>query len=546
MAHTPLFRGFIRILQKARRENLQAAGKPEPLTKAQARWTRRRFVKTTALAGGAALATRILSHPEQVWSAEGGSTKPRIAIVGGGIAGLNAGYQLQKAGLRATIYEARNRLGGRILTAGISDSGLIADLGGKFINTDHEDVLDLVNEFNLKLFNRAEDAERFSIPEVSYYFDGKIRSEAEVATKLRPLAAQIADDSALLDEDFDQFAPILDAMSVTDYLDKYASKIPDPFIRELVENTIRTEYGVEPEASSALQLIFNLPTVDGNAVEILGTSDEEFVVEGGSGRIINSLSTVLSGQIQIHKRLVKIQSRGQGYRLTFEPRQVVDADYVILAIPLTTLRKVDIQVQLPQNLKAFIRSVGLGSNEKVFAEFKQRVWRQPKGFVSDIWTDLGFSSAWDESQQQPDRQDGAITFFTGGDETKALNKDEKIQGRQFVDRFNQAIPGAKGSAKGRFLQTHWAQDPLSLGGYTSFKPGQLTEFGEFLYIEADNPDDRQDVNVGNLIFAGEHLSDEFYGFMNGAAQTGRLAAEVILRKLQAQPPVKPPQRQRER
>jgi monoamine oxidase len=81
------------------------------------------------------------------------------------------------------------------------------------------------------------------------------------------------------------------------------------------------------------------------------------------------------------------------------------------------------------------------------------------------------------------------------------------------------------------LRTEWAKDPLTRGGYTIFKPGQLTEFGEFLYIESDVPEERQDVNVGNLVFAGEHLSDTFYGFMNGAAETGRLAAEVVIRRI---------------
>ena len=42
-----------------------------------------------------------------------------------------------------------------------------------------------------------------------------------------------------------------------------------------------------------------------------------------------------------------------------------------------------------------------------------------------------------------------------------------------------------------------------------------------------------EVGVGNLLFAGEHTSDEYYGFMNGAAQTGRLAAEAALRRLAA-------------
>ena len=57
------------------------------------------------------------------------------------------------------------------------------------------------------------------------------------------------------------------------------------------------------------------------------------------------------------------------------------------------------------------------------------------------------------------------------------------------------------------------------------------KFGQFLYIESEVPEERQNVSFGNLVFAGEHLSDEFYGFMNGAAQTGRLAAEIIASKI---------------
>lgn len=53
----------------------------------------------------------------------------------------------------------------------------------------------------------------------------------------------------------------------------------------------------------------------------------------------------------------------------------------------------------------------------------------------------------------------------------------------------------------------------------------------YLYIESRNPAERQNVNVGNLVFAGEQFSDEFYGFMNGAAQTGRLAAAVVLSRM---------------
>ncbi len=535
MARTPQFRQLIRILQKAQRENLKAEGKPLPLTKQGAQWTRRRFVKFASLATGSAVITGGLSRAETVWGrSTSHSNNPKIAVIGGGIAGLNAAYQLKKMGLTATLYEARNRLGGRILSVtGALGEDLVNDLGGHFINTDHADLLKLAQEFDLKLFNRAEDAIRFPFPETAYFFDGKSRSEEEIAEQLRPLAGQISSDADLLDENFEQFASTFDSISVTNYLDRHADKIPEPFIRVLIENTIRTEYGVEPKESSALQLLLNLPTVEGNKVEILGNSDEVFVFEGGSSRIINSLAEALSGQISTGVRLTGITSSGSGFYLTFSNYYSVYADYVIIAIPFTVLRKVNIQVDLPENLRQFINEVDLGSNEKLFAGFKQKVWQRENGFVQEVWTDLGFSSVWDDTQRQPERQDGSLTFFLGGNETrKAQFVNNKLQGRQFVHQFEKVISGAKDAATGRFLQTQWTKDPLARGAYTSFKPGQLTKFAELFYIESDNPQERQNVNVENLVFAGEHLSDEFCGYMNGAAQTGRLAAQVVASRIQ--------------
>jgi monoamine oxidase len=218
MARTPLFRQFICTLQTARRQNLEAAGEPLPLSRQQVKWTRRRLVKSAMLAGGAALTASPLSYVREALSQPRSGGTPRIAVVGGGIAGLNAAYQLKKAGLNAIVYEARQRLGGRIRsTTGAVGDGLVVDLGGSFINSDHEDMLDLLKEFGLKTFNRLQDAKRFPFPETGYFFDGRFRPEREVADKLRPLALQISQDAKLLDQDFDRFAPILDRLSVAQY-----------------------------------------------------------------------------------------------------------------------------------------------------------------------------------------------------------------------------------------------------------------------------------------------------------------------------------------
>lgn len=529
MARTPLFRTLIRLLHQVHTN----PSIPEATTQLKAttsQFSRRRFLRYSGMAGGAAIASATLSHLPSFHSASAQST--RIAIVGGGIAGLNAAYQLKKLGLIATVYEAKPYVGGRIQSQAVVNNTLINDLGGSFINTDHADILSLVEEFGLELFNRVEAAEATSFPETAYYFEGRAIAEAELVELLRPLAEQIFTDATRLDEDFDTYAPQFDQLSVTDYLDQHRDKILAPCVRGLAENALRTEYGVEASESSALQLLYTVKLVDGNHVMPIG-SDETYFVKGGSGRIVESLARALSGQIRTSLPLVRLQSQETGFRLTFGDRSTIEADLVIIAMPFMALRHVELQVDLPETLRRFIHEVNLGINEKLFAGFNQRIWHQEQGFVGEAWTDLGYSQIWEETQRQPEQPEGSLTFFLGGDEVRRTRQPAYRQGQQFINHLERVMPGAIAASTGQFYGTDWSGDPYIGGGYTSFKPGQYLEFGEYLYIESEDPDERVDVHVGNLVFAGEHLSDEFYGYMNGGAQTGRLAAEVIASRIQS-------------
>jgi monoamine oxidase len=528
MPRSPLFRQFIHLVRSAHSRTDATEPSLSQMSGSDP-WSRRKFLRFSALAGGAALATTAISELPRLrtaWS----YGKPTVAIVGGGIAGLNAAYQLKKMGVTATVYEAKPYVGGRMQSRTVVDEQLVNDLGGSFVNTDHEDILALVDELGLELFNRVEDANRATFPETAYYFDGKAVPESELVDLLRPLADQLAIDATLLDEDFDTYAPQFDQLSVADYLDQHRDKITAPVVRRLAENAIRTEYGVEAKDSSALQLLYSVTLLDGDTVSPIG-SDETYYIQGGSGQLIERLVQALPEQIRTNLPLTQLQAQRDGFRLTFGTGLVVDADYVILALPFMALRRVDLQVELPDPLRRFIQEVNLGRNEKLFAGFHQRVWHQDRGFVGEAWTDLGYSGLWEETQRQPEQSAGALTFFLGGEEVHRSGN-ANGQGRKFVDRLDKVMSGAKAAATGAFYRTNWGNDRYIGGGYTSFKPGQYLEFGEFLYIESDDPEERQDVYVGNLVFAGEHLSDEYYGYMNGGAQTGRLAAEVVTSRIQ--------------
>lgn len=534
---SPLFRTLVRALRTAqrdsRRDESPANGSTPTTPSARADWTRRRFLHTTA---AVAPALTLAGLPGS-WALAAGkpATGVRVAVVGGGIAGLHAAYRLMKAGVEVTLYEASQRLGGRIHSNADSlGNGLVVELGGEFINSDHADMLALAGEFGLELFNRAEDAARAGVPGSAFVFGGKAYGEAEIAPLLRPLAAQIGADAERLDADYEAVAPVLDQLSVAAYLDRHAKLIPVPVVRALIEASIRTEYGVEPDQASALQLLFNLPTVTDEGMQVLGDSDEAFTIVGGNSRLTDALGQALGARVQRGMRLVNVDAPdGKRVRLSFAGGHAVEADYAILALPFSTLRKVTFAAPLPDTLQRFIAEADLGANDKLIAGFARRFWRGPKGFAGEAWTDMGFAETWDATQRQSQTAAGALTFFMGGGEVATTPPAAETQGREFVSRLDRWVPGAKAAATGKFIRTDWRNNLNSLGAYSSFRPGQLTEFSGLMWVEAEDPEAAQEVRAGRLVFAGEQLSDEYFGFMNGGAQTGRLAADAVLTLLGA-------------
>lgn len=519
MAHSTGFQRLIRLLQKARRLNLATRTPPSAPVQAQ----RRQFIKNTAMSG---MALSSLGSMSSFAS----TRQQKVVVVGAGLAGLNAAYQLKKIGVRAAIYEARSRVGGRMRSVkGIVSEGIVTDLGAELVNTNHEDIHSLLADFGLTLTERQ--SLNGDLESVGYFFNGYRRTEAEMAQALQSLAAQIMTDSELLDSDWDTWAPVFDNQSLTEYLDQHSDKLPaDPDIRFLIESLTRVEYGVEPEKSSALQLLYLLPVVEGEHVELLSNSDEAWTIDGGSERLIHALRNVLQDQIHLDSPLTEIEKNSKGYVLTFNCNHKVQANYVVLALPLNALRNVDIKVFLPKSLRRFIREVNLGRNEKVVAGVKERVWRSGEGFALEAWSNQSVSLMWDSSLRElPDRENGALTFFMGGNEVSAhASGSAEARGDALMQEYNSLLPDLHGKSTGKYVRTAWHRTPYIQGGYTSFKPGQYTGFAsQWMHVEAEDPSEQQIPKVKQLVLAGEHTSDEFYGFMNGAAQTGRLAANWI-------------------
>ncbi|MBO9714234.1 FAD-dependent oxidoreductase [Sphingomonas sp.] len=506
-----------RALEAARRDHLAEAGEAPP-TPGSAGATRRALLKAIVAAG----AVSALPRPARA------ATPGRVAIIGGGIAGLSALHYLRTAGVDARLYEARQRIGGRMFTQRPAD-GPAFEVGGQLVNSDHRDLRALLDHFRIPLVDRK--AEPHALVVLA---NGRRVAEAELAQALRGIAGQIDRDAARVDKE-PRYAAAIDRLSAKAYLDRHAALIHEPWARALLESSIRTEFGAEPEDSSAMSFLFNLPTVEGERFEILGQSDEHYVIQGGSGALPEAIAEAHRDRIETGKRLVSIALAAGTHRLSFLDGSEAIADQIVVAVPAGIMRQIGYRVPLPASLRAYIAEAELGRNEKIQAVAAEAVWKAPMGIGGELWNVDPASAAlgWDGSVHRADRVDPVWTWFLGGDQVEDVATSPQARAAAFAALAEPAIPGlAAVTATGPFRRTGWCRDPLTLGGYVNYRPSQLTRFGHLLAAEGATINEQTVPGNGRIWFAGEHLSDAWFGFMNGGASSGRLAAEMILgRKL---------------
>ena len=459
-----------------------------------------------ALLGGAAAAAALAGVPAFA-QAPRRRADARVAVVGGGLAGLVAAYRLTQAGVQnVTVYEANRRVGGRVLSGrDVLGQGTLVELGGSFINTDHEDMLSLAREFGFGLEDgqAGEDATLTA----TYWIAGQRRSLREIADASRDLLAQLetvrkGGEPAETAADGKSAAAMLDAFGVSGWL------------RGLLDVGLTQEMGAEPGAMSALYLVEAFAPDVSVPKRGLFSSDQRFQVEGGNDRIPAALAERLGNRVRLGERLTRIAPRGQAYALAFGSREVV-ADIVVMTLPATMLRGVAIDAPISPLTRRAIRELGYGSNAKLFGAVSARPWRG-QGNSGECLNDLGFQTCW-EDHGKPGTGAGTLTIFAGGRVGLGFRDGRpEARVREVTGRLDTAFPGAAAAFTGKASRMHWPSNPYVGASYSCFAPGQWMGFSE-----AWAP-------AGRIVFAGEHTSEKFSGYMNGGAESGRKAAEKVL------------------
>jgi monoamine oxidase len=512
MARTRLFRR----LQQAYRTLRGAERAKIPVDEYLQMMSRRDVLKL----GGAAAALSLFP------SCDSAAAKKSVAIVGGGMAGLHCAYRLKKMGVIATVYEASTgRAGGRMFSERtIFPDGQHCELGGELIDTGHMTMHSLASELGIDLLDYHDDDP--SLVD-TYYFGGTTMKAMDVLSGFAPIAqaidaanASLTDPNAGITHDAPNGAESLDALSIRAWLDSVHAAGP---VRDLVEVAYNIEYGLETDQQSSLNLL-QLISTDTTQLQIFGDSDERFHAKDGNDTYIQKLLAQLD-PINMGHLLVAAKKATDGrVQLTFmKGAATVQAsyDHVVLAIPFTILREVDLSgLALPDLKKKAINELGYGTNAKLMIGFSSRPWRTA-GANGSIFTDQqNLQNTWETSRLQPGNS-GILTDYTGGNLGVAIGSGTPESQRDTaLGVLDQVIPGMKAAANGKVARMHWPTYPLTKASYACYLVGQWTGIAG---AEAER--------VGNVHFAGEHTSLDAQGYMEGAAASGAAAAMEVLADL---------------
>lgn len=447
--------------------------------------------------------------------------RPKVVVVGAGLAGLTTAYRLQQKGVDVEVYEARNRVGGRVLTAKIGS--YLAELGGQNINDGGEskNIRRLIQEFGFEL-------EGHKVYLNFFYFDGeKFFSQQQI---LRKKKFHFEELKARLDDLVPRSQNMREVLN--GILDE-----KDPLNKMLAIRLAGYE-GAAPEKLSPIysetlyyMLLGGISAahrgngVNGNYITIES-------IKGGNSLLLEKIAQALGRKIHLNMPLKKVsKNKDHSYLLTFQNHQKVKADLLVLAIPCSVYEDILFEENtIPSQRLEAIKRVQYGTNAKIIIPFNKLPVKR-KGLLNDH---MGCFFDADRKILSLYYTGSAAKFFP---ETivQTYLKDRPMLEKGFGESCPSFIPPL-------FANDHsfssyegpvgysWPNDPYAKGSYSYIAPGQemlMTSLQEERGVQVKTlyaPIDQ------TLYFAGEHASIllDVPGTMEAACESGERAAGMIL------------------
>jgi len=480
---------------------------------------RREFIKEISVIA-AALALRNVARAERRGGIKLMSAPKNIVILGGGLAGLSAGFELKQAGHNITILEARKFPGGRVQTIRDFASDQYAEAGPISFPQSHTFTFDYATDFGLPL----RPAFRPGFDVVANIRGSRFRINGSGTAEI-PFHLTAAERErgvyGIIGLYLSSYINAVGNPRKSDWPSDALKAIDGLSLRQLLTNLGASDGGIDIIAASQLGLLgFGLDSfsaMDGVVTEAIAPSDEIFYeIADGNDQLPSAFKRKVKKQFRKRAIVKRIDQNQTGVVVTFlgpDGMETINADRVICTIPFPVLKDIEVTPAFSPEKQQAINGLKLTPVTRTYLQFKNRVWEQA-GFSGYGLSDLPIENTYSPTITQLGKN-GILTSYTGGQRALDLAAMTESDRQQFVlAQMANLFDGLNNQFTGGTSQI-WQEDEFARGAFTYFEPGQMST----LLPIAQQPE-------GRIHFAGEHTS-AWHGWMNGALESGNRAANEV-------------------
>ncbi|NEQ45861.1 MAG: flavin monoamine oxidase family protein [Leptolyngbya sp. SIOISBB] len=448
------------------------------------------------------------------------TSRPKnILIVGAGMAGLVAGDLLKQAGHHITILEAQHRVGGRVYTLreGLAP-GLRAEFGAMRIPQSHDLTMTYIKRFRLKTQPFI-----LSNPNAYIHLQGKRvrRKEFDPSKFAFDVYSheQGQHPSDLLQA---TFKPIYDRVQ------EQGETVWDDIIAEYDHFSVRGFLKHSGWSEGAIELLGILGNVESRMNssfvsylhhEYASTFADMVYLVDGSDALPKAFLPALSKEIRFGASLESIENAANQVTVTYNTlagQFQAKADYLIVTIPFSQLRHIEVTPPFSPRKRRAIRQLNYDSSSKIFIQCSSRFWEKDDGIHGGgSVTDLAIRNIYYPQHGQETGRGALLASYTWGRDAQcfaSLPHDYLI--RQAIENLREIHPQIDRTFEVAVYH-HWGNDPYAGGVGALLEPGTMSNFEDIVMPER------------RVYFAGDHCSKFETRWIQGAIESAIHAAQGV-------------------
>lgn len=448
--------------------------------------------------------------------------KSDVIVVGAGLSGLNAALILESAGLKVTVLEGRDRIGGRVQS--LRNIPGNPEVGGTAFAPGYARIVDAANKYGVGLIDIT--------PTIPYFFNRQINLQGRnisaadwPADPLNPFPEQFKETPPYayfnilmgainpLKSPDAWLQPENAAMdiSLNDWLRQMGQ--PQGAI-EMAYNTNPT-HGMSAHDVSALMVMF-AASFGGMQRQLTANNPiKGYTAAGGNQAIPEAMANALKTEVLMNQTVIGMRSNPEGVEVQTADGTVYRAKHVISSLPCTVLRRVNIDPVMTGKQELAVSTLQSQIINQLHLIPKSPFWEKD-GMSPNMFSDSLAGMVIAEHKGEKPEDVTSLTVWLRGDRAAWADQvDTDYAIRSVVADLERLRPAAKGQLEVAGYKS-WYRDPYSSGDWAIFAPGQISAFGNDIATPH-----------GNIYFCGEHTAVYNRG-MEGAMESGeRVALEIL-------------------